>query len=234
MNADAWKRTTGFLATILATCVLIGACLPEKDQTNKTDLKEFAQRYAAAWSGQDPEALALFYSEKGSLQINDDEPSIGRDAVTETVRGFMAAFPDMVVQLVELRQMDDYVEFHWFWIGTNTGPGGTGNAVVLQGYEQWFLDEDGLILESLGHLDDAEYQRQLNTGAANLEIVEIFACSDLCPEPLETYMRRVYKDVTDPMECIRLGGGPFSVTGWGTKRYCAVIDAETNGELNSE
>jgi uncharacterized protein (TIGR02246 family) len=234
MNADAWKRTTGLLATILATCVLTGACQPEKDQTNKTDLREFAQRYAAAWSGQDPDAFALFYSEKGSLQINDGEPSIGRDAVRETARGFMAAFPDMVVRLVELRQMDDYVEFHWLWTGTNTGPGGTGNVVYLQGYEQWILDEDGLILESLGHLDDAEYQRQLNTDSRNLEIVEIFACSDLCPEPLETYMQRVYKGVTDPKECIRLGGGPISVTGWGTNHYCAVIDAETNGEPNFE
>ena len=77
----------------------------------------------------------------------------------------MEAFPDMVVRLVELRKTDGYVEFHWHWTGTNTGPGGTGNAVDLEGYEQWTLDDDGLILESCGYLDEAEYQRQLHDGA---------------------------------------------------------------------
>lgn len=125
-------------------------------------LAEFARRYAAAWSGQDPAAFASFYAENASFRINDGEPSIGRAAIAETARGFMASFPDMVVRLVELRQTDHHVEFHWHWTGTNTGPGGTGNAVDLRGYEQWTLDSDGLILETRGHMDDAEYQRQLN------------------------------------------------------------------------
>jgi len=77
----------------------------------------------------------------------------------------MTAFPDIVVRLVELRERDGYIEFHWHWTGTNTGPGGTGKAVDLRGYEQWTMDDDGLILESLGHLDDSEYQRQLNAGS---------------------------------------------------------------------
>ena len=169
MNTDAWKPTPGLLASLLAFCFLIAACQPKAEQRNMTELTDFTKGYAAAWSGQDPEAFALFYSENGSLRINDGEPSVGREAVTETARSFMTEFPDMVVRLVELRQTDDYVEFHWHWTGTNTGPGGTGNAVDLRGYEQWTLDEDGLILESLGHLDDAEYQRQLAAGSANIE-----------------------------------------------------------------
>jgi nuclear transport factor 2 (NTF2) superfamily protein len=221
------------LATILASCFLIAACQPEVEQTNTTDLTEFAERYAAAWSGQNPEAFALFYSENGSLRINDGEPSVGRDAVTEIARDFMTGFPDMVVRLVELRHTDDFVEFHWHWTGTNTGPGGTGNAVNLMGYEQWTLDEDGLIQESLGHLDDAEYQRQLHADSVHPEIVEIFACSDLCPEPIETYIRRVYKGVTDPEQCLKLGGAPFSVTGWGTQHYCAAIGTEFREFLDS-
>jgi hypothetical protein len=76
----------------------------------------------------------------------------------------MSAFPDMVVKLVELRQVNNQVQFHWHWTGTYTGPGGNGNAVDLRGYEQWTLDDDGLILQSLGHYDETEYQRQLNAG----------------------------------------------------------------------
>ena len=127
-------------------------------------LIDFAKRYAAAWSSQDPEMFASFYAENGLLRINEGEPSVGRDAVTETARSFMSAFPDMVVKLIELRPIDNQVQFHWQWTGTNTGPGGNGNAVDLRGYEQWTLDDDGLILQSLGHYDEAEYQRQLNAG----------------------------------------------------------------------
>jgi hypothetical protein len=36
--------------------------------------------------------------------------------------------------------------------------------VNLRGFEEWTLDDDGLILESRGHYDHAEYQRQLNAG----------------------------------------------------------------------
>jgi hypothetical protein len=125
-------------------------------------LNGFASRYAAAWSSQEPSKLASFYAENGRLQVNDGEPSVGRDAITQKARSFMSAFPDMVVELDELRRVGDRVQFHWRWTGTNTGPGGTGNAVDLRGFEQWTLDDDGLILESLGHYDAAEYLRQVN------------------------------------------------------------------------
>ena len=160
------KRLLDVLVLTIASLLLLPACQSNEGQSDMRELTEFATRYAAAWSSQDPEAFASFYAENGTLRINDGEPSIGRDAIEETARSFMAAFPDMVVRLVELRQADDHLEFHWRWTGTNTGPGGTGNAVDLRGYEQWTLDEDGLILESLGHYDEAEYRRQLNSGSA--------------------------------------------------------------------
>jgi beta-alanine degradation protein BauB len=131
---------------------------------NTNDLVAFATRYADAWSGQDPGAFSRFYAEDGTFRINDGEPSIGREAIAATARSFMANFPDMVVSLVDVHREGDYVHFHWRWTGTNTGPGGTGNSVDLTGFEQWLLDDQGLILESRGHMDDAEYQRQLNAG----------------------------------------------------------------------
>jgi len=133
-------------------------------------LKDFATRYAAAWSSQDPESLASFYSENGSLKVNDGDPSRGRGAIEATARDFMTAFPDMIVQLTGLESDGDRVIFHWRWTGTNTGPGGTGNAVDINGYEVWTMGADGLIAESLGHYDEAGYQRQVNkpvTGPAD-------------------------------------------------------------------
>ena len=160
------KQLSGLLAMPIMFLVLLSACQPIEEQHDMTAFTEFATQYAAAWSSQDPEALASFYAENGSLQINDGEPSIGRDAIAATAGSFMEAFPDMLIQLDELRQANGRVEFHWHWTGTNTGPGGTGNAVDLRGYEVWTLNEVGLILESHGNMDDAEYQRQLNARPA--------------------------------------------------------------------
>lgn len=164
------SRLPKALATTLVMVLVLSACQPNEEQNDMADLTQFATRYAEAWSSQDPTALASFYAVNGALQVNDGEPSVGREAVAETAHAFMTAFPDMVVRLVELRKTGDYVEFHWHWTGTNTGDGGTGNPVDLRGYEQWILDDDGLIVESLGHYDDTEYQRQLHAGSPTIEL----------------------------------------------------------------
>ena len=147
----------------LLSCFLF-ACDAQEEPLDADALTAFATRYAAAWSGQDPVAFAAFYAEDASFRINDGEPSIGRAAIEQTARDFMTAFPDMIVSLVDVRRAGDVVEFHWHWTGTNSGPGGTGNAVDLVGFEAWTLGDDGLILSSQGHLDDVEYQRQLTAG----------------------------------------------------------------------
>ena len=126
------------------------------------DLTSFATRYAAAWSGKDPVAFAAFYDENGSLIVNGSA-SVGRAAITETARAYMTAFPDMVVKLDSLRENDGATVFHWSWTGTNTGPGGTGRAVNLRGYERWTIGTNGLIAKSDGHFDNDEYQRQLHS-----------------------------------------------------------------------
>jgi uncharacterized protein (TIGR02246 family) len=132
---------------------------------NETKLIDFAVAYAAAWSSQNPARLASFYTENGSLTVNGGAPSIGRTAITATARGFMTAFPDMVVRMDQVSQDAGRATFHWTWTGTNTGPGGTGRSVRISGYEEWTISADGLIAESKGHFDEAEYARQLNSGA---------------------------------------------------------------------
>ncbi len=140
---------------------MLAACTPRPQLMNHAQLTDFATRYAAAWSSQDPAALAAFYSENGSLKVNNASPALGRAAVLATAQGYMSAFPDMVVRMDSVIQAGPMAVFHWTWTGTNTGPGGTGRAVRLSGYEEWTLGSDGLIAQSLGHFDEAEYQRQL-------------------------------------------------------------------------
>ena len=132
---------------------------PDPDQ-----LLDFARRYTAAWCSQDPASVAEHYAPEGSLTINDGPPSVGRAAITEAARSFMMAFPDMRVLLDDLLVQDGGMEYHWTLIGTNTGPGGTGNRVRITGFEEWTIGHDGLIAESQGNYDQAEYDRQLEHG----------------------------------------------------------------------
>jgi predicted ester cyclase len=124
--------------------------------------KIFAQRYAKAWCSQNPKSVAAFFAEHGSLGINNGPPAVGRAAIAKDAQAFMTAFPDMIVTFDKLEPRDDRMVFHWTLIGTNTGPGGTGNKVRISGYELWQIDHDGLIRRSQGHFDAANYERQLS------------------------------------------------------------------------
>ena len=49
--------------------------------------------------------------------------------------------------------------YYWALIRTNSGPGGTGQRVRISGFEEWKIGTDGLIAESQGNFDSADYQR---------------------------------------------------------------------------
>jgi uncharacterized protein (TIGR02246 family) len=121
----------------------------------------FATRYAEAWCSQNPESVAAFFAENGSLSVNDGPPAVGRVAIAEIAEGFMRDFPDMVVTFDKLERQSNATAFHWTLTGTNTGPGGTGKRVRISGYEIWQFDNNGLIGNSKGHFDSAEYERQI-------------------------------------------------------------------------
>ncbi len=128
------------------------------------ELTKFAKRYAEAWCSQNSDNVAAFFAENGSLSVNDEPPAVGRAAITEVARGFMRTFPDMVVTFDKLEPQPNATAFHWTLTGTNTGPGGTGKRVRISGYELWKIDNDGLIGESKGRFDSAEYESQLKQG----------------------------------------------------------------------
>jgi uncharacterized protein (TIGR02246 family) len=127
-------------------------------------LRRFAEDYAAAWCSMDPDRVAEHFAPNGSLAINGGAPAVGREAISATAHGFYTALPDMQVYFDDLVVDNAGVEFHWTFTGTNTGPGGTGNKVRVSGYEEWTIDDDGLIAASSGHYDAAEYARHLAHG----------------------------------------------------------------------
>jgi hypothetical protein len=125
------------------------------------DMQEFAEHHAVAWSSQDPARVAAAFAENGALIINGGTPSVGRAAVAEAARSFMTAYPDMVVTLDRLERIGDRYRFHWKFVGTNSGPGGTGREVRIGGYEEWTMGADGRIVQSLGNYDAADWDRQV-------------------------------------------------------------------------
>jgi len=126
-------------------------------------LRDFAKRYTGAWCSQNASSVAAFFALNGSLSVNG-APAVGRGAITEVAQGFMTAFPDLRLRMDDILMQGERAVYHWTFIGTNTGPGGTGHRVCFSGYEVWKFGEDGLIAESQGHFDAAAYQHQLERG----------------------------------------------------------------------
>src|SRR5216110_2706345 len=89
------------------------------------ELTRFAERYAKAWCSQNPESVAAFFAQRGSISINKGPPAVGRAAIAREAQAFMTTFPDMIVTFDKLESSGEAIEFHWTLIGTNTGPSGT-------------------------------------------------------------------------------------------------------------
>ena len=121
----------------------------------------FARSYTDAWCSGEPARVVEHFAPGATIAVNGAAPT----PIRGVAESFMAAFPDMELRMgdVVIRD-DDVVEYHWTLVGTNTGPGGTGNRVRISGFEEWTIGDNGLIAESQGHFDQAEYDRQLEHG----------------------------------------------------------------------
>ena len=124
-------------------------------------IREFARSYTDAWCSHDPTRVAEHFVPGGTIAINGGDPT----EITEVARSFIDAFPDIQVLMDDVVFNDETVEYHWTFTGTSTGPGGTGQAVRITGFEEWAFGDDGLVVESRGNYDQDEYDRQLEHGA---------------------------------------------------------------------
>ena len=120
-------------------------------------IREFARSYTEAWCSHDPARVAAHFRPGGLIVINGGGPT----EITEAARSFMDAFPDIQVFMDDVVFEGETVVYHWTFTGTNTAPGGTGKWVRISGFEEWTFGDDGLVAESKGNFDQAEYDRQL-------------------------------------------------------------------------
>ena len=63
---------------------------------NLSQMQEFALSYTRAWSSQKPISV---HTKNGSLQINRNDPSSGRDELEATAKSCMTEVPDMVLSM---------------------------------------------------------------------------------------------------------------------------------------
>ncbi|HEY8795985.1 MAG TPA: ester cyclase [Gemmatimonadaceae bacterium] len=164
MSQELMLRSSVRVAVPIAAAITLlssGGCASGGRPVDLASVRAFANRYTAAWCSQDPSQVASFFAENGSLTINAAPPSVGRAAITTAARGFMTAFPDIIVHMDAVEPQGAGFVYRWTLRGTYSGPGGTGNHVRISGYEEWIIGADGLISKSLGHFDEAEYKRQL-------------------------------------------------------------------------
>jgi predicted ester cyclase len=125
---------------------------------DRKQIEELARSYTDAWCSHEPARVAAHYVPGGTIAINGGEPA----GIEDVAQSFVAAFPDIEVYMDDLVLKGDQVEYHWTFTGTSAE---TGKHVRIAGFEEWTVGADGLIAESLGHYDQAEYDRQLQHGS---------------------------------------------------------------------
>ena len=126
---------------------------------DRQQIEQLAREYTDAWCSHDPARVAAHYIVGGTIAINGGEPA----PIEGVAESFVAAFPDIQVFMDDLVVTDNLVQYHWTFTGTSAE---TGKSVRIPGSEEWTIGADGLIAESRGHYDQAEYDRQLREGAA--------------------------------------------------------------------
>jgi hypothetical protein len=161
----SWHDGTGCGSRAEWLSDILGVLLTPWVRVDEGDLRDFAERYTAAWCSQDAVRVAAFFEGDGSLCINGGVPAVGRAAIAATAQAFMTGFPDLRVMLDRVVAREAEAEYHWTLTGTNTGPGGTGRRVRISGVEQWRFGGDGWIAASVGTFDEGEWGRQVTAHA---------------------------------------------------------------------
>lgn len=125
---------------------------------DRKQIEQLAHDYTEAWCSRDPMRVAGHYVPGGRIAINGGDAT----GIAEVAEAFIAAFPDIEVVMDDLVLRDDgIVEYRWTFTATSAE---TGKSMRIPGVEEWTIAPDGLIAESRGHYDQAEYDRQLQHG----------------------------------------------------------------------
>ncbi|NKB29664.1 MAG: SgcJ/EcaC family oxidoreductase [Rhodobacteraceae bacterium] len=122
------------------------------------DIDDLTARYTAAWNSGDPAQVASFFAPGGSIVINVDGISTGRDEIAEMAKGFHTAVPDLELTRDGFRSAGAHVLSMWTFTGHDAD---TGNRLSVSGWEEWDLNDAGQVQASRGWFDAQDYARQV-------------------------------------------------------------------------
>ena len=120
-------------------------------------VKKLAAEYTQAWNSGSPEAVAGLYASNGRIVINRGDPWIGTKGVADMAAGFFTDIPDLRLVCDVLRCAGNHIAYFWTFTGTHAT---SKNPVRVEGWEEWDLDSNYLVVESRGWFDNDDYVRQ--------------------------------------------------------------------------
>ncbi len=129
---------------------------------NMRQLQDLATAYTAAWNSGDSAAVADHYAPGKGITINCGENQFGRDPMLAMAGGFMAEFPDLKLTCDFIRVAGNHAVYAWTLEGNHAR---TKHFVKVGGWEEWELDSQCRITNSLGWFDAEDYERQVSGGA---------------------------------------------------------------------
>jgi len=124
------------------------------------------EHYFDAWNSHQPERVAEALTDGGTYEDPTTGGPLSGDALTASVAGVYAGFPDVHFEVVSLSTSHDSATAQWRMQGTNTGPlpGGpaTGGTLDLPGADFFTYDcESDKISSVVGYFDTATMLGQL-------------------------------------------------------------------------
>ena len=90
---------------------------------NPSEPKEFARKYGAAWSSNEPNQVLALHSKSSRLSVNDGDPAIGKSEIREVAGAFMEGFPDLHIQVNDVVVEGRGIAFYCNAIATARVPG---------------------------------------------------------------------------------------------------------------
>ena len=120
--------------------------------------EEKTAAYTDAWNSGDPAAVADHFAPGRGITINRGENQFGREAMLAMAGGFMDSFPDLKLTRDFYRLAGDRAVYGWTLEGHHAE---TNNFVSASGWEEWELDDDFRITNSLGWFDAVDYELQV-------------------------------------------------------------------------
>ena len=137
-----------------------------------SDVRDFIQRYTAAWASREPGIMATLWHEDGQLHHPALSAPIPGRLVAANNDNTQSQIPDFEWELLDWAAADEVVFLHWRNSGTLAG-----TRHEWQGVDRMEL-RDGLIQREDVYFDTAQLRRLIDPSASLEPLVDVELLED--------------------------------------------------------